>query len=207
MVVGNEVRNRMVAAGADLIAHRGYGITFADVIARADAPRGSIYYHFPDGKAELAIAVAAKVRAEVGEFVASVAQRFTEPVAFLERLVDLQCRRLVGSGYELGCPMMGLVITADMESPQLREAVRDAFVAWVDGIAGALRSYGVRVPQDRQIATVVVIGLEGAIVLGRANRSPEPFETFRASVPALVAAHRPHTETGERPWSSSSAPS
>jgi hypothetical protein len=43
----SDVRSRMVTAGEDLLSHRGYGVTMLDVVARADAPRGSIYYHFP----------------------------------------------------------------------------------------------------------------------------------------------------------------
>ncbi|MDR2279937.1 MAG: TetR/AcrR family transcriptional regulator, partial [Gordonia sp. (in: high G+C Gram-positive bacteria)] len=47
-------RVKMVAAAADLIARRGVaGTSIGDVLAAADAPRGSVYHHFPGGRAEV----------------------------------------------------------------------------------------------------------------------------------------------------------
>ena len=70
----------MVAAGEDLISHRGYGITMLDVIERAEAPRGSIYYHFPNGKQELAIEVAHKVGREIDVLIDEIDEENEEAV-------------------------------------------------------------------------------------------------------------------------------
>jgi TetR/AcrR family transcriptional repressor of lmrAB and yxaGH operons len=181
----------MVSAGEDLLSHRGYGVTLLDVIERADAPRGSIYYHFPNGKQELALEVAAKVRAEVQAFVASVARRIDDPVAFLQRMIEHHRKRLVSSGYVLGCPLMGIVITGDVESPELEAAIAAAFTAWVSSIAAALEGKGLAAAPSRQLATMTVIGVEGAIVLARAQRSGEPFAELSRTIPALVRALSP----------------
>lgn len=182
----SDVRARMVSAGEDLLSHRGYGVTLLDVIERADAPRGSIYYHFPNGKAELALQVAAKVRAEIELYVASVARKVAEPTAFLQKMVDHHCKRLVNSDYTLGCPLMGVVITGDVETPELAEAVSAAFGAWVSSIADALAAKGFGTKQAAQLATMTVVGVEGAIVLARARRSAEPFVQLGRSLPHLV---------------------
>jgi AcrR family transcriptional regulator len=178
----------MVAAGEDLLSHRGYGVTLLDVIAKADAPRGSIYYHFPNGKAELAIEVAAKVKGEIVQLVAWADGRTADPVAFLQRLAEHHRKRLVASGYTLGCPLMGIVITGDAESGPLPEAVDAAFAAWLDSIAAALVGKGVPAASAGRLASTFVAGVEGAIVVARARRSGRPFEDLAASVPALVAA-------------------
>ena len=53
--MGTDSRERMVRSAAYLFRERGYsGTGFRDVIAHSGAPRGSIYHHFPDGKAQLA---------------------------------------------------------------------------------------------------------------------------------------------------------
>ena len=178
----------MVSAGEDLLSHRGYGVTLLDVVERADAPRGSIYYHFPNGKQELALEVAEKVRAEIQAFVASVARRIAEPEPFLLRMVEHHRKRLVGSGYTLGCPLMGIVITGDVESPELQSAISAAFTAWVSAIASALEAKGLTAAQSTQLATTTVIGVEGAIVLARAQRSGEPFAELARTIATLVRA-------------------
>ena len=49
-----DVRTKMVKGAAGLLATKGVeGTSFAEVLAATDAPRGSIYHHFPGGKSEL----------------------------------------------------------------------------------------------------------------------------------------------------------
>lgn len=186
----NDVRTRMVAAGEDLLSHRGYGVTMLDVIARAEAPRGSIYYHFPNGKPELALEVAAKVTAEIQALVAWADAKVADPVAFLQRLVDHHRKRLVTSGYTLGCPLMGITVTGDIEPGPLADAIDGAFAAWLAAIAAALEGKGLPPAGAARLASMTVTGVEGAIVLARARRSGKPFDELRATVPALVASAR-----------------
>lgn len=187
MAPRSDVRARMVAAGEDLLSQRGYAVTMLDVIERADAPRGSIYYHFPNGKQELAIEVAHKVRREIEEFVAHVSGKLADPVAFLQKLLDHHRKRLVNSEYALGCPMMGVVASGETETPELAEAVAAAFSTWIGSIAKALQSKGFTAAQSNQLASLVVTGVEGCIVLARAKNSPQPFADFSKTLPVLVA--------------------
>ena len=55
----SDAKARMVRAAQQLIRERGYHATaLADVLERSAAPRGSVYFHFPGGKTELAAAAA-----------------------------------------------------------------------------------------------------------------------------------------------------
>ena len=50
-----ETRERMVEATARLIARQGYHATgVAQVLTESEAPRGSLYFHFPEGKQQMA---------------------------------------------------------------------------------------------------------------------------------------------------------
>lgn len=187
MAPRTDVRARMVAAGEDLLSQRGYGVTMLDVIERADAPRGSIYYHFPNGKTELAIEVAHKVRREIEEYVGRTSTKISDPAAFLQKLLDNHRKRLVNSGYELGCPLMGVVASGEPESPELEQAVAAAFATWIGSIASALATKGFTTAQADQLATLFVTGVEGCIVLSRARGNPQPFVDFAKTIPVLVA--------------------
>ena len=53
-------RDRLLAGAGRLLAERGYAaMELRDVAERGKAPRGSIYHHFPRGKAQLAAEAAA----------------------------------------------------------------------------------------------------------------------------------------------------
>ena len=60
-------RERMIESAAALFSERGVDATaFSDVLEHSGAPRGSIYHHFPDGKAQLA----EEATRYAGEFIA-----------------------------------------------------------------------------------------------------------------------------------------
>jgi len=55
----SDSRDRMIAAARRLFRAHGYfGTALSDVVAESAAPRGSLYFHFPGGKEELATEVA-----------------------------------------------------------------------------------------------------------------------------------------------------
>src|SRR3954451_5400521 len=77
-------RQKMVVSAALLLREKGVsGTSFGDVIEHSGAPRGSIYHHFPGGKAQL---VEAAVR-YAGDYVgASIERSGGDPVVALHAL-------------------------------------------------------------------------------------------------------------------------
>src|ERR671915_164180 len=77
----SDTRERMIRSAAVLFRQRGVeGTAFSDVLAHSGAPRGSIYHHFPGGKAQLA----EEATRYAGEFIATglaAALASDEPVA------------------------------------------------------------------------------------------------------------------------------
>ena len=53
-----DTKERMIVAARRLFREHGYlGTALSDVVTESAAPRGSIYFHFPGGKEELATEV------------------------------------------------------------------------------------------------------------------------------------------------------
>ena len=49
-----DTRKRMLVSAAEVMCERGAaGLTIDAVLARSSAPRGSVYYHFPDGRNQI----------------------------------------------------------------------------------------------------------------------------------------------------------
>src|SRR3954468_4070961 len=54
---GRSSRKALVHPTATLLRRQGYAATgLSEIVARSGAPRGSLYFHFPGGKEELAVA-------------------------------------------------------------------------------------------------------------------------------------------------------
>lgn len=66
MAARSDSKDRMITAARRLFREHGYtGTAMSDVIAESQAPRGSLYFHFPGGKEELATEVVLRYTADV----------------------------------------------------------------------------------------------------------------------------------------------
>ena len=55
---GEQTREKLIAVAADLFHRRGYhAVGLNEICAAGELPKGSVYYHFPKGKEEIAVAV------------------------------------------------------------------------------------------------------------------------------------------------------
>ena len=63
--MSEQTRERILRAAVRLFQQRGYhGTGLSEILAEADAPKGSLYHHFPQGKAQLGVAAIDAVAAD-----------------------------------------------------------------------------------------------------------------------------------------------
>lgn len=154
-------------------------MSLSDVIEHANAPRGSIYHHFPGGKAELveeAITIAGNA---IGEVISSS----DDPKILLERTRDFSRERLLASNFEAGCPIAAATLDGS-DSPAARNAASKAFTLWQQRIAEVLILSGRPADEANAEATLTISAIEGSILLCRAQRSTLPLET---TIESLIA--------------------
>jgi TetR/AcrR family transcriptional regulator, lmrAB and yxaGH operons repressor len=179
-------RERMIQSAVALFRERGvHGTSFSDVLAHSKAPRGSIYHHFPGGKAELA----AEATRYAGEIIAAglaAALEEKDPAAAVRGFASLYRRLLRDSEFAAGCPIVSATLEGD-RSPAARDAAGAAFERWEELLAAAFARRGLAPERARSLATLAIAAIEGAIVLARAERSNEPLERVADELGALVA--------------------
>jgi TetR/AcrR family transcriptional regulator, lmrAB and yxaGH operons repressor len=93
----------------------------------------------------------------------------------------------VDSGYEKGCPVATVSLELTGEHERLRQACASAYASWEETLAGRLRADGYAESAAREHATIVLAAIEGALLLARAYRSPQPLRRLAATMPALLA--------------------
>jgi len=181
--LAQRVRDQMIRSAIALFAERGVqGTSFADVIAHAGAPRGSIYHHFPGGKDELVRAVLETMAAVGPRALAPLEGR--DAAGVIDGFLDGWKRTLEASDYMSGCSVLGITVTA--EDADLRAAAGDVFGAWATELARMLHEGGVAEPSAQPLAWTLISGAEGAVAVCRAQRSMEPLEAVRTQLKALI---------------------
>lgn len=174
-------RARLLNGARKLLAEKGYaGMELRDVAARGEAPRGSIYHHFPGGKRQLAIEAAELEGAEIRAAI----ERSLEERGLGETLTmfgETFRRRVKDQPERLGCPIAAAAL-ARPEDPALAAAATAAFQSWEGPIAAALHDEGVLKKDAESFAGLVVSTIEGALIRARAAGDDAPLKSAVAGL-------------------------
>ncbi|ALG06079.1 TetR/AcrR family transcriptional regulator [Kibdelosporangium phytohabitans] len=161
----NDTRDRVLRTAATLFRTQGYHATgLNQVLAEGGAPKGSLYFHFPGGKEQLAVE---SLQLSGGELCEQL-----KLAASLDDVIDLLATALVESGFRDGCPITTVALDAAGESEQIREACDTAYLSWEGVIADHLERQGVAEP--KALATTVLATIEGALILARTRKDVTP---------------------------------
>lgn len=175
----------MITAARRLFREHGYlGTALSDVISASAAPRGSLYFHFPGGKEELATEVSLLHSSEVIAHVNRVAGTTDSAPEFIAEFMAHFRDEIVGSGYRQGCAVAPIVIECTPASVPLSDVTRRGFSDVIATVAARLQEKSVPPERARRLATLAVTTMEGALILSRTLRDPEPFD---AAITALTA--------------------
>ncbi|MFB4309279.1 TetR family transcriptional regulator [Actinomadura sp. GTD37] len=171
MAARGETRERVLRTAAELFQRQGYhGTGLNQVLAESGAPKGSLYFHFPDGKEQLAAESVTLSGRTVAEALAAAVLAAPDGRAGLAALGDHFARSLRESDFRKGCPVATVALETAAESETIRGACDTAYGDWLAGLRAALLGWGV--PEDRAgpLATLVLSSLQGAVMLARVQR-------------------------------------
>ncbi|KJL30683.1 TetR/AcrR family transcriptional regulator [Microbacterium azadirachtae] len=184
---GDLTKARLAESMLELIQTSGFsGTGLNAVIDHAAAPKGSIYFHFPDGKEGLGIAA---IELAAKQFEALIAEAATSAgnAADAARAVIVALSTIVSeSDFRLGCPVSVVTLEMGAESERLRQACVTAFESWIAATATFLEASGVDAEEAGSLATVVVSTIEGAVIVSRAMRSVQPLASAADVVAMLI---------------------
>jgi AcrR family transcriptional regulator len=193
----SDSKDRMIIAARRLFREHGYlGTALSDVVTESAAPRGSVYFHFPGGKEELATEVALVHAADAITRINRAAAATSTAAELITAVIGRERDDLVSSNYHEGCAMAPLVIETAPASAGLSDVTRRGFADIIAALAARLTEKDV--PHDRavELATSAVTSIQGALILGRVMRSPDPFDMAIAELAASAqAAARASTST------------
>jgi TetR/AcrR family transcriptional repressor of lmrAB and yxaGH operons len=179
-------RDAMIDGAIVLFRERGVAATsLRDVVEYAGAPRGSIYHHFPGGKAQLA----EEATRRAGDFISAVLDRLTEdddPERAVQRFVDYWTSALAASDFKDGCPVAAAAVSGQ-DTSSARDAAGRAFATWEESLADARRRRGVPHRRAESLGGLTLRAVEGAIIVARARRTNKPLEYVGRELRALLA--------------------
>lgn len=182
----SSTRERLLDATVSLMRAQGAAATGTkEILEVAAAPRGSFYFHFPEGKDQLVLEAldrAAAATLTLLEESLADDDALADQVRAIFEAIEVE---LLATNYAAGCAVAVTTVESASTSTQFQQAVSDAFATWTSSLTSRLTDRGL--PPDRAsvLSDGIVAMIEGATVLARARRDPAPLRNA-AQVLALA---------------------
>ena len=185
-------RERILDTTAELFRRHGYtGTGLKQIVARANAPFGSIYHFFPGGKEQLGAETIRWSGGEYGKLLAAALETSTDLTAGVRAFFTGAAEHLATTGYADACPIATIALEVSSHSEVLRQACDEVFGMWIEEGTRRFTGQGIPAGTARRLAVALLSLLEGAFVLCRAARSTEALEIASDTAVALIAAATP----------------
>ncbi|MER6518446.1 MULTISPECIES: TetR/AcrR family transcriptional regulator [unclassified Streptomyces] len=177
-----------------LFRRHGYAATgLKRIAAEADAPFGSIYHFFPGGKQQLAEDAIRTSGTEYGRMVLALLDSVPDPMESLVHAFEAAANDLAAADYADACPIGTVALEVAGSDEVLRVATAEVFEGWVDAATRWFGRWVAEPERARSLAYSMVMMLEGAFMLSRAARDPEPLRVAGRSMAELLRTARPRT--------------
>lgn len=166
-------RIKLATQAGYLFQQKGYhGVGLSEILDRAGVPKGSLYHHFPNGKADLALAAADIASTEVLRIINDA----FDPARDYKDGVTTFCYKLAKyfdlHDGNVGCPVSATLL-GGQEDVRFRQALSSIFDGWIDlFIAHAVR-LGQSQDEAAHNAKRLFLSLEGSWTLARARRDSD----------------------------------
>ncbi len=154
---------------------------------RRGAPRGSFYFHFPDGKDQLVLTALERAAA-------ATLLSLTEPLADGAGDLGRQVRTiftaietdLLANDYAPGCAVAVTTVESASTSTRFQQAVSAAFTTWTSALTDSLSRRGLSPDRAAALSDAIVSAAEGASIL--ATRVHTPYVNHGITIARLITS-------------------
>lgn len=162
-------RERILRAAIRLFQQRSYhGVGLTEILSEARAPKGSLYHHFPRGKAQLAVAAIESIAADYEGLFERWRSRGRSAADIVRGVARLQIQWLSHTQWRQAGLFSVLVQGFVPDAPELHEALARIHARRQKLLERALREDGA--DDVRGLAALALAALDGGMIQAAAAR-------------------------------------
>lgn len=163
---GEQTRRKLLDIAEFLFAKKGYSATgVQELLRESGAPRGSFYFHYPNGKAQLATEA---MRSSATTLQKILLEQFTPDMNRQDKLKAAFVAfhaYLVSKQHEVGCPTATIALEAPTE--ELQAVAQDIYKEWEQ----LIREH---IGMEEHEASALLCAIEGALLLSKVYGHTDP---------------------------------
>lgn len=168
-------RDHLIEATCNLLEMQGYHATgMSQILKESGAPKGSLYYHFPDGKEELTAEAIERASRKVAErIVAGLATEADVPKAVTAFILNIAIS-VESSGFRMGGPLTTVAMETAVTNERINLACRAAYARLCDAFTDRLAGSGFSAQRAAELSSFIIAAIEGGIILSRTYHTADP---------------------------------
>ncbi|MEL5987914.1 TetR/AcrR family transcriptional regulator [Kurthia gibsonii] len=191
MTSKNQSRERILQTATRLFHMNGYHATgLNQIIKESGAPKGSLYYHFPDGKEQLASEAIERFGAMVAANILEDTQNEVDPLkAFQAHILKIANKFAVVENIPLcadSLPIGLMAAETALVNERLRLKCEAVFERFEEIYIEKLVASDYSKEQARLISSTLNALIEGAVTLSLTKKSNQPLQDIVKMLPLLL---------------------
>ena len=180
-------RQAIVDTTARLLESQGYhGTGLNQIIKESGAPRGSLYYYFPEGKEELAAAALHQRSLHLAAIAAAGMAGYADPVQAIDGFLHGMIDAMTGNDFCGTAPLAAVALDSFGGSERLRAATTASYEELRRPFLEILLKGGIAAERANSLATTILAAVEGAVILARSRQSTAPLQAIRHELCILI---------------------
>lgn len=182
-----DTREKILNTAAFLFQKKGYHATgLNEIIKKSAAPKGCLYYYFPNGKEELAAAAIRFVGRDIQVEVEEILAKHSDPVKAIQGVIRQIEKFVLGKAQENRFSVSLLALETAGMSEILREACNQVFDLWTDMYYRKLISGGFSEKRAREVSVIIQSMVEGAITMSVTRNDASLLLIVAEQIPILL---------------------
>lgn len=180
-------REQILLTTCDLLENQGFHATgMSEIVRESGAPKGSIYYYFPNGKEEIvaeAVRFAGQRTAErIREHLASI----DDPAEAVRSFVETIAYHIEASGFRAGGPLTIVASESATTNERINFSCREAYAGLCEAFVEKFAASEIEAGKAASLAWAVLAAVEGAIILSRTYHTGDPLRAAAGQLACLI---------------------
>lgn len=176
-------RKRLLVSMSKLMRRQGYNATgISQVIKESGVPKGSLYYHFRKGKAELAASAVYLANERIIATLSKIQDLVDGPIEAVELFCHFYIEEMSRGNFQRGCPIATVTLETAATVDPIQKACESGFTQMVAVISAMLQAKDIRYSQAQELAVFTISAIEGALIMCKAQRNTEPLRIVQINL-------------------------
>jgi TetR/AcrR family transcriptional repressor of lmrAB and yxaGH operons len=188
----SNVREQIIQTTCDLLEKQGYhGTGLNEIVRESGAPKGSLYYYFPEGKEQITAEAVLQSGRTVSERIrAGLAGSSSAPKA-IHNFILLIAENVERSGFAAGSPLTAVAMETATQSERINLACREAYGMLQAAFTEKLRGSGFTSAKAEELGTFITAAIEGGIILSRTQHTADPLRLVAKQLQVVISPNLP----------------